>query len=67
MCIYIYIYICIHTFSKETVRFGSVPNSSGSVGQRFVSFFLIIVCGSVRFGSVPGILLKSPVRFGSVR
>ena len=59
--------ICLSLFiySKETVRFGSVLNSSGSCGQRFVSV-LELLC-AVRFGSVPGILLKSPVRFGSVR
>ena len=47
------------------VRFGSVLNSSGSCGQRFVSV-LELLC-AVRFSSVPGILLKPPVRFGSVR
>ena len=55
----------MYNISKETVRFGSVLNSSGSGGQRFISV-LELLC-AVRFGLVPGILLKSPVRFGSVR
>ena len=62
--IYIYVYIYIYIYSKETVRFGSVLNLSGSCGQRFVSV-LKLFC-AVRFGSVPGVLLKSPVRFGKI-
>ena len=68
--IYIYIYIYIKTYKPVRKRFGSVRFVSKIKrflwpAVRFGS--LIIVCGSVRFGSVPGILLESPVRFGSVR
>ena len=75
MYIYIYIYIIISLLSLSiriyiyihtqegngSVRFGSLLNSSGSCGQRFVSV-LELLCAA-RFGSVPDILLQSPVRF----
>ena len=64
VCIYIYIYIYIHTYihiSKETVRFGSKIKRFLWPVVPFGS--LIILCGSVRFGSW---YLNSPVRFGSV-